>query len=37
MIAVFQVIGTKLDEETKEKLPINQYSNLFSEMFTDEV
>ena len=37
MIAVFQAIGTKLDEETKEKLPINLYSNLFSEMFTDEV
>ncbi|PAV77901.1 hypothetical protein WR25_13996 [Diploscapter pachys] len=36
MIAVFQVIGTKLDEETKEKLPLNLYSNLFGEMFNDE-
>ncbi|PAV92531.1 hypothetical protein WR25_15470 [Diploscapter pachys] len=36
MIALFQVIGTKLDEETKKKLPINQYPSLFSEMFNDE-
>ena len=37
MLAVFQVIGTKLDEETKKKLPINLYSSLFSERFNDEV